>query len=654
MFCLIFVVESPALNTPHLQIDRSTTTALRLHGAVGTMKFPYDGSNSVITNTVTQFPLNSNSVIKTAPSRNSQHFVTKEEALDMGTLAGDGIQDINKMQPTTMENYPYYNQNMVYDYMNTRLINQNPQLYPFTNASTANILQNDWSQVDNYRFQPQQIQQRTPSSSTIQYQHSHSENGQTHADQRIYKMGGAELLSPVDSGIGTEISVIDGNVIKSEYFSVVQPTPVGQSQGTPVSVDLSSGPLSMERRDTANSHRENSPVVIPKLHNQLGFQYVLETAISTSIRKEDDRMTYVNKSQYYTVTLEYIPDPNRPLKSNTVRSQIMVVFRENKPREEEIKTWQLWHKRQHSGKQRILEVNQKECSGILGPIEEIAHNAIQFCWDPTNNSPQISIAFQCLSTDFSAQKGVKGLPLHVQIDTYDEDSKVPFHRGYCQIKVFCDKGAERKFRDEEKRQQRRKAGGGGRKKSDGEYHEPCERSEFYHMSDLEKQAVLFVPSDDFDSRFLDPTDFDCLDIVEPVVKRPRINTNPERHQPQPAILTEPSRFSVMIYVKKREEDVFTALHLVPPNLCGLYNALYQKYNLDQNKISRVLKKNVNGDTVKMDDDMIAVYSNENTFILEVEPVAEDPSYYTVTLVELRVGNDMGCRTPLTQQWTPQH
>lgn len=47
---------------------------------------------------------------------------------------------------------------------------------------------------------------------------------------------------------------------------------------------------------------------------------------------------------------------------------------------------------------------------------------------------------QCLSTDFSTQKGVKGLPLHVQVDTYDEENaKVPFHRGYCQIKVFCDK-----------------------------------------------------------------------------------------------------------------------------------------------------------------------------------------------------------------------
>jgi len=37
--------------------------------------------------------------------------------------------------------------------------------------------------------------------------------------------------------------------------------------------------------------REQSiPVVIPKLENLLGFQYTLEAPISTSIRKEDDRM----------------------------------------------------------------------------------------------------------------------------------------------------------------------------------------------------------------------------------------------------------------------------------------------------------------------------------------------------------------------------
>ena len=46
---------------------------------------------------------------------------------------------------------------------------------------------------------------------------------------------------------------------------------------------------------------------------------------------------------------------------------------------------------------------------------------------------------QCLSTDFSTQKGVKGLPLHVQIDTFDDPRADimdrPTHRGYCQVRA---------------------------------------------------------------------------------------------------------------------------------------------------------------------------------------------------------------------------
>lgn len=56
-----------------------------------------------------------------------------------------------------------------------------------------------------------------------------------------------------------------------------------------------------------------------KLENSLGFQYILEASISTSIRREDDRMTYVNKGQFYTISLDYIPDPCKLLKGNTVR-----------------------------------------------------------------------------------------------------------------------------------------------------------------------------------------------------------------------------------------------------------------------------------------------------------------------------------------------
>lgn len=54
---------------------------------------------------------------------------------------------------------------------------------------------------------------------------------------------------------------------------------------------------------------------------------------------------------------------------------------------------------------------------------------------------QVYIGINSLSTDFSSQKGVKGLPLNLQIDTYDVSSGANqlIHRAACQVKIFCDK-----------------------------------------------------------------------------------------------------------------------------------------------------------------------------------------------------------------------
>lgn len=149
------------------------------------------------------------------------------------------------------------------------------------------------------------------------------------------------------------------------------------------------------------------------------------------------------------------------------QSLVLLVFREEKTHEEEVKAWQFWHSRQHSVKQRILDADTKNSSGIVGPIEEVTHNAISFYWNPLESPAKINIAVQCLSTDFSNQKGVKGLPLHVQIDTFDEfrENALPVNRSYCQVKVFCDKGAERKTRDEERRANKRKLSATGSKRS---------------------------------------------------------------------------------------------------------------------------------------------------------------------------------------------
>jgi transcription factor CP2-like protein len=60
--------------------------------------------------------------------------------------------------------------------------------------------------------------------------------------------------------------------------------------------------------------------------------------------------------------------------------------------------------------------------------------------------------------------------------------------------VFCDKGAERKTRDEDRRQLKRKQNHGGRRKLEDLYHPKLEKTDFYQMADLISTPVLFNPS----------------------------------------------------------------------------------------------------------------------------------------------------------------
>ncbi|XP_049824299.1 protein grainyhead isoform X4 [Aethina tumida] len=466
-------------------------------------------------------------------------------------------------------------------------------------------------------------------------------------------------------------------------------------------------PLSLSQRGSSNSGspgsqptsrsrpwhdfgRQNDAdkIQIPKIFSPVGFKYHLETPISTSQRREDDRITYINKGQFYGITLEYIPDPDKQLKSQTVKSIVMLMFREEKSPEDEIKAWQFWHGRQHSVKQRILDADTKNSVGLVGCIEEVAHNAIAVYWNPMESPAKINIAVQCLSTDFSSQKGVKGLPLHLQIDTYEDprDTNI-FHRGYCQIKVFCDKGAERKTRDEERRAAKRKMTATGRKKLDELYHPMCERSEFYSMSDLNKPPVLFSPAEDIDkltsmelqgfyaphdtdgsltgpvdhvksgSQFLlhaatkppttptlkfhnhFPPETDKKDnilesslttdgnVFSPPLKRPKMMTGgPGSVGPPP--LNE----RVMLYVRQENEEVYTPLHVVPPSTAGLLNAIENKYKISASSINNLFRKNKKGITAKIDDDMVAYYCNEDLFLLELKAVDED--LFDITFVEL--------------------
>lgn len=73
------------------------------------------------------------------------------------------------------------------------------------------------------------------------------------------------------------------------------------------------------------------------------------------------------------------------------QSIVMIVFREDKPLDEELKAWAFWHQRQHSMKQRIMDVDVKNSGGIVGQVDEIAHNACQFYWNPMEQPVKVRV-----------------------------------------------------------------------------------------------------------------------------------------------------------------------------------------------------------------------------------------------------------------------
>ncbi|KAM9307964.1 grainyhead-like protein 2 homolog [Gastrophryne carolinensis] len=378
------------------------------------------------------------------------------------------------------------------------------------------------------------------------------------------------------------------------------------------------------------------------------FQYTLEATKSLRQKQGEVPMTYLNKGQFYAVTLSET-GANKCFRHpiSKVRSVIMVVFSEDKNRDEQLKYWKYWHSRQHTAKQRVLDIaDYKESFNTIGNIEEIAYNAVSFTWD-VNEEAKIFITVNCLSTDFSSQKGVKGLPLMIQIDTYSYNnrSNKPIHRAYCQIKVFCDKGAERKIRDEERKQNRKKgkpttssaqvACTSDTKLSAIPLQKKSDITFFKTMSDLDSQPVLFIPDVHFGNlQRTGQVFYNTEDEIEGstvLVKRMLRPVDEEFSSPPPKQMKEANK-KVLLYVRRETDEVFDALMLKHPTVKGLLDAISEKYGIPVEKIVKIYKKSKKGILVNMDDNIIEHYSNEDTFILNVESVVEQG--FKITLMEI--------------------
>uniref|UniRef100_A0A8D0BA12 Grh/CP2 DB domain-containing protein n=1 Tax=Salvator merianae TaxID=96440 RepID=A0A8D0BA12_SALMN len=234
------------------------------------------------------------------------------------------------------------------------------------------------------------------------------------------------------------------------------------------------------------------------------------------------------------------------------------------------------------------------------------------------------------------------------IDTYSYNnrSNKPVHRAYCQIKVFCDKGAERKIRDEERKQSKRKGKCIDPSSQLNAFpdvkvpmlpsHKRTDITVFKAFMDLDTQPVLFIPDVHYSNiqRAAHVTPFELTDHLVSFSSSMKRGAyiNEDDFATTPVKLTrieEPKR--VLLYVRKESEEVFDALMLKVPSLKGLMEAISDKYDVPLDKIGKVFKKCKKGILVNMDDNIVKHYSNEDTFQLQIE---ESAGSYKLTLTEI--------------------
>ncbi|KAG1159671.1 hypothetical protein G6F37_004681 [Rhizopus arrhizus] len=191
------------------------------------------------------------------------------------------------------------------------------------------------------------------------------------------------------------------------------------------------------QRNMTNSH------FMQMSTNAIRYDICLEAPTAAAQKVDEPPITYLNKGQYYNLVLK---DTNRY--DGDIISTIIITFHDESHRVGATDYWKFWLTHQNDTEAaKAVELDISKSSGVQ-VIENRPFDRIAFRWNGSIGAT-IYIKFNCLSTDFSRIKGVKGIPLRLQIESQQQPS-MQIEKTYCRIKLFRDKGAERKNKDDAK------------------------------------------------------------------------------------------------------------------------------------------------------------------------------------------------------------
>ncbi|CAF1081420.1 unnamed protein product [Rotaria sordida] len=205
--------------------------------------------------------------------------------------------------------------------------------------------------------------------------------------------------------------------------------------------------------DISNSSHTSSPIIPPSsisLIQQTSsqFEFILNALTSSSARINEETITYLNQGQPYEIKFcVNNTSPSENILPTFYRSILRLCFWDKILQNQERELIQKWLNEYQSTS--LFDIDMNLTYGILSIIRaRQIPNAVEIVWD-TSTTPSLFIRFKCTSTDFAHKRhgGEKGIPLRIQIDTYNENDVDDIKHLYsccCKIQLFRLKGAQRK------------------------------------------------------------------------------------------------------------------------------------------------------------------------------------------------------------------
>ncbi|KAI8068572.1 CP2 transcription factor-domain-containing protein [Gongronella butleri] len=175
---------------------------------------------------------------------------------------------------------------------------------------------------------------------------------------------------------------------------------------------------------------------------------ILQASTAVNQRTSDSTtLTYLNRGQAYGIQFQ----DRQPQPDTLITSTISITFHDASHRQAAHNYWRFWLSQQdHPNEARALDLDTQQSSGLV-QVHYPSFDEISIQWQ-SQVGATIYVRFNCLSTDFSRIKGVKGIPLRAYVESTFPNPVAPplIEKSYCKVKLFRDKGAERKNKDDAK------------------------------------------------------------------------------------------------------------------------------------------------------------------------------------------------------------